>query len=140
MEKAFTVLGWITLITLSLAIARQLSEQKYIYELPDSWGAQFAKHGQAGRQGLLENFGDYSGSPAKSEAPYKLLADVLPEKKTDGTLTAQTCYQSDFLEQSNKVGNYIQRTNNFHHGTPDNCSAGRTELVDSFYKNEKIPA
>ena len=140
MEKAFTVLGWGVLITLSLAIARQLSEQKNIYLLPDSWGKRYASYGQAGRQGLLENFGDYSGSPAKAEAPYKLLADVLPEKKTDGTLTAQTCYQSDFLEQSNKVGNYIQRTNNFHHGAPDNCSAPLTEMVDSFYKNQPIPA
>jgi hypothetical protein len=135
MEQAFTVLGWLVLITLSLAIARQLSEQKYIYLLPDSWGSQFAKHGQAGRQGLLENF----ANPASADASYKLLSDVVPEKKDDGTLTAQTCYQSDFLEQSNKVGNYLQRTNNFIHGAPDNCSAPRTELVDSFYENQKIP-
>ncbi len=140
MEQAFTVLGWVVLITLSLAIARQLSEQNYIYMLPDRWGTQYATYGQAGRKGLLEQFTNYSGSPAKADASYKLLSDVLGDKKTDGTLTAQTCYQSDFLEQSNKVGNYIQRTNNFHHGTPDNCSAPRTELVDSFYRNEKIPA
>lgn len=135
MEKAFTVLGWGVLITLSLAIARQLSEQRNIYLLPDSWGKQYATYGQAGRGGLLENF----ANPAPADASYKLLSDVVPEKKTDGTLTAQTCYQSDFLEQSNKVGNYIQRTNNFIHGAPDNCSAPRTELVDSFYENQKIP-
>ena len=140
MEKAFTVLGWVTLVTLSLAIARQLSEQRDMYFLPDSWGAQFAKHSQGGQvgRGLLENFSNYSGSPASENAPYKLLADVLPEKKTDGTLTAQTCYQSDFLQQSNKVGNYIQRTNNFIHAAPDSCSAPLTEVVDSYYENQKI--
>lgn len=139
MEQAYTVLGWLVLITLALGIARQLSETNYIYLLPDSWGKQYATYGQAGRQGLLESFGDYSGSPSKADTSYKLLSDVVPEKKTDSTLTAQTCYQSDFLEQSNKVGNYIQRTNNFIHGAPDNCSAPRTELVNSFYENEKIP-
>ena len=119
MEQMYTVLGWVVLITLALGIARQLSETNYIYQFPDSWGKQYARYGQAGRQGLLESF----ANPAPADASYKLLSDVLPEKKRDGTLTAQTCYQSDFLEQTNKVGNYIQRTNNFHHGAPDNCSA-----------------
>ena len=123
METIFTVLAWFVLITLILAIAVQLSQTGYIYLFPDSWGKPFARHGQEGFM-----------NPALADAPYKLLADVLPEKKTDGTLTAQTCYQTDFLAQTEKVGNYLQRTNNFRHGTPDNCSAPLTEFVDSFYK------
>jgi DNA-binding transcriptional LysR family regulator len=67
--------------------------------------------------------------------PYALLNGVLPEKLDKGTLTAKTCYDKDFIEQSNKVGNYIQRTNNFRHAAPDNCSAPLTEMVNSFYLN-----
>ena len=67
--------------------------------------------------------------------PYALLNGVLPEKGNKGKLTAKTCYEKDFLAQSNKVGNYIQRTNNYPHAAPDSCSAPLTELVDSFYLN-----
>ena len=123
--EILTILGWLVLLTLIMAIAVQLSQQGYIYLLPDSWGKPFARHGQR-QEGFM--------NPAPSDAPYKLLADVLPEKKTEGTLTAQTCYQTDFLAQTEKTGNYIQRTNNFRHGTPDNCSAPLTEMVDSFYQ------
>ena len=135
MEKVYTILGWFALITLIFAIAVQLSQTGYIYLFPDAWGKPFAhgrsNNGQAGREGFT-NF------PANANAPYRLLADVLPEKQTDGTLTAQTCYQRDFLAQTEKTGNYIQRTNNFRHGTPDNCSAPLTEMVDSFYKNPTL--
>ena len=125
MEKVITILGWLVLLTLILAIAVQLSQQGHIYLFPDAWAKPFARHGQEGFMNL---------SPGDANAPYKLLADVLPEKKTEGTLTAQTCYQTDFLAQTEKTGNYIQRTNNFRHGTPDNCSAPLTEMVDSFYQ------
>ena len=132
MEKVYTLLGWFARITLIFAIAVQLSQSAYIYRFPDAWGKQFA-HGQAGREGFAN-----PATGADADAPYSLLADVLPEKKTSGTLTAQTCYQTDFLAQTDKTGNYIQRTNNFRHGTPDNCSAPLTELVDSFYKNPTL--
>lgn len=121
----YTILGWLVLLTLIFAIAVQLSQQGYIYLLPDAWAKPFVREG-------------FETNPAQANAPYKLLADVLPEKKTDGTLTAQTCYQSDFLAQTEKVGNYIQRTNNFRHGTPDNCSAPLTEMVNSFYENPSL--
>jgi hypothetical protein len=144
------VLGWVVLLTLTLGIARQLSEQRGIYLLSDVWGKQFAWAGWD--KGVAESFENQSKevkgridvpgllSPAEASLnvprePYNLLNDVLAEKTTEGSLTAKTCYQTDFLAQSNKVGNYIQRTNNFKHATPDSCSAPRTELVDSFYRN-----
>jgi hypothetical protein len=125
-EKAYTIAGWAVLVTLIFAIVRQLSERRDIYFLPDSWGQRYARHGQ-------EGFMD--ASPAEFKAPYTLLADVLPEKKTQGTLTAESCYKTDFLAATERTGNYLQRTNNFRHETPDNCSAPRTELVDSIYSN-----
>jgi hypothetical protein len=153
MEKVFTYLGWAVLITLVLAILRQLTERRTIYFLPDSWGRFFANYGQG-----YENFADApsslanvkgivektelgtSGMPADAGAPtaYTPLADVLKTKDIDGKMTAQTCFQKDFLAQTEKVGNYIQRTNNFRHGTPDNCSAPRTELVDAIYANPTL--
>jgi hypothetical protein len=120
-DKVFTFLAWLVLITLTLAIARQLSEQKDIFGFPGSWGRQFL------REGFY--------SPAPANASYVLLADLPSAKKGDNTLTAQTCYQTDFLAQTEKTGNYLQRTNNFRHGTPDNCSAPRTELVNAIYAN-----
>jgi len=151
MEKVIKYLGYVVLALLALAIARQLSEQRTIYFLPDSFGIPFSRAGWD--RGLLEPFvsghqdsvkgrvdrtGDVIPADASLEnprQPYALLNGVLPEKTDKGTLTAQTCYQKDFIEQSNKVGNYIQRTNNFRHAAPDSCSAPFTELVNSFYLN-----
>jgi hypothetical protein len=151
MEKIIQYLGWAVLALLALAIARQLAEQRTIYLLPDSFGTLFSRHGWD--RGLLEAFTgaqadsvkgrvDTTGVVIPADAtlnaptqPYALLNGVLPEKLDKGTLTAKTCYDKDFLAQSNKVGNYIQRTNNFRHAAPDSCSAPLTELVNSFYLN-----
>jgi len=154
-EKTITVLSWFVMATLALAIARQLSEQKELVAFPSSAGG-LSYNRPGWNKPLLErfenpdfdNYGNVkgtadkvemsSGNPADAQItnmhqPYSLLADVLPVKRTDGTLTAKTCYQKDFLAQSNKTGNYLQRTNNFVHAEPDNCSAPLTEMVDSFY-------
>jgi hypothetical protein len=148
MEKVFTYLGWLVLITLVLAIARQLSERRNIYFLPDSWGKQYHNYGQENFanplpdvKGIVEKTDLLtSGNPAEAKAPtsYTPLADVLKTKEAEGTLSAGSCFQKDFLAQTEKVGNYIQRTNNFRHGTPDNCSAPRTELVDAIYTNPTL--
>jgi hypothetical protein len=154
-EKMISALSWFVMATLALAIARQLSEQKQLVEFPSSAGG-LSYNRPGWNKPLLERFEnqepDYygsvkgvddkvevsSGNPADASItnmhqPYSLLGDVLPVKRTDGTLTAKTCYQKDFLAQSNKTGNYLQRTNNFVHAEPDNCSAPLTEMVDSFY-------
>lgn len=147
-DKILTVLGWFVMITLMGAIARQLSEQKELNLTPSIYGASWNRPGSS--HTLLERFTNGSEAmisgnpvveqafamrPAESKAPYTLLNDVLARKESAGTLTAKTCYQKDFLAQTEKTGNFIQRTNNYRHGAPDNCTAPLTEFVDSFYKN-----
>lgn len=154
-EKTIIVLSWFVMASLALAIARQLSEQQELIAFPSSFGG-LSYNRPGSNKPLLEQFENQepdsygnvkgvddktevsSGNPAAAQItnlhdPYSLLADVLPTKRTNGTLTAKTCYQKDFLAQSNKTGNYLQRTNNFVHSAPDNCSAPLTEMVDSFY-------
>ena len=133
------------MVTLMGAIARQLSEQKQLNLSPSMYGASWNRLGSSHR--LLERFTNGSEdmisgkpdsdqfNPAYTKAPYTLLNDVLARKESAGTLTAKTCYQKDFLAQTDKTGNFIQRTNNYRHGAPDNCTAPLTEFVDSFYKN-----
>ena len=115
MTKIITILSWLVLITLSIGIARQLSEQKMLYPVKI--------------ENLLEKF----DNPAQVSDKYTLLP--LETTNIAGNLTAKTCYEKDFLAQTTKTGNYIQRTNNFRHAAPDNCSAPLTEFVGSFYKN-----
>jgi hypothetical protein len=129
MEQVFTVLGWFVLLTLTFGIARQLSSQPTIYQFPDSFGSAFASRGWD--KGILENF-----SPAQTTASYSLLQDSQKIKHDGlGNLTAQTCYHADFLAQSQKTGNYIQRTNNFKHASPDSCTAPLGEFEDAMYMN-----
>jgi len=106
-DKVLTVLGWFVLGTLILAIARQLSEQKY---LPTHHGASYNR--PRWNRKLLEFFSN-------------------PEKREQ--LTAKSCYEKDFMAKIQKTGNYLQRTNNYLHATPDNCSAPLTEFVGTFY-------
>jgi hypothetical protein len=68
---------------------------------------------------LLEGF---SSRPSPKEDPAK-----------NETLTAKTCYESDFMSHTQVSGDYTQRTNNFKHSKPDNCSAPLTEFVNKFY-------
>jgi hypothetical protein len=60
---------------------------------------------------------------------------VIPTKGTEGDLTASSCFANDFLAQTEKTGNFLQRTNNIRQARPDSCSAPRTELVNAFYIN-----
>ena len=191
MEKVLKILGWIALLTLTFAIAKQLAEQRQImYLLPDAWGKPYHRYGFdggdrffSGREGFRngpadaagafvwsesimpmprnsgENTGGIGGfdeddlatgpqgqpalSPADSQLenmrePYALLKGAIPVKTEEGDLTAVSCFRKDFLSATNKVGNYIQRTNNYKHATPDDCSAPLTEMVDSFYKNPEL--
>ena len=77
--------------------------------------------------------------PAASLNPrdaYALLSGVIPVKKESktGDLTAQSCYGTDFLAQTQMTGNYSQTTNNFKHRAPDSCSAPITGFVNTIYK------
>ena len=117
MDKVFTVLGWIVMTTLAVAIARQLSEQIDL-----------------GPYASYENF--VSSQNSSTQAPFTLLSDVFPPAANPGNLTAKTCYAADFVSDTQKTGSYLQRTNNFKHGIPDSCSSPFTELVNSFYLNK----
>jgi hypothetical protein len=127
--KAVHILSVIVVVTLIFAIARQLSERRTIYLLPDSWGSFFSWYGQEGfadkgAEDDVKGVDDVPGllSPAAAKDPYQLLADVKnPKKRAEKTLTAKTCYEADFIAQSSKLGNYIQRTNNFVHGDAESC-------------------
>ena len=95
--------------SLAMAIARQLSEQTVVGFSPNE----------------LEGFMSDIRGPAI----------LLKQTNTGlGNLTAQTCYETDFMSHTNLSGDYTQRTNNFKHGNPDNCSAPFTEFVNSIYK------
>ncbi len=112
-------LGVMVLVSLTLAIARQISSR------PKGLYLDYAE--------AFQNLNPADASLEKPLDPYAILADTLQPKQTPGNLTAETCYQADFLAQSNKTGNMIQRTNNIRHLGPDSCSAPLTELVNSFY-------
>jgi hypothetical protein len=141
MEQVFTVLGWVTLLTLTVGIARQLSSQPTIYQFPDSFGSSFATHGwDKGLEGF--EAGSQQEDPVKpvedeapSSGPVSPVSILLPAQAASkpGNLTAESCYTNDFLAQTQKTGNYIQRTNNFKHARPDSCTTPLTELVNSFY-------
>jgi len=107
MDKYIQVLGWVAMGTLALAIARQLSEQRIYDMIPMNFGSSQRT------KGLLENF----------------TSPVTSTNQKLGDLTAQTCFEKDFMAQSSKTGNFIQRTNNFRHEKPDNCSPLLTEFV-----------
>jgi hypothetical protein len=111
--KVLTVLAWIAMTTLAIAIARQLSEQKALNIFI-----------------LREYF--QSASPKDLEEPDVLL--TLQPASGPGNLSAKTCFATDFIAQNQKVGDYSQKTNNFKHGNPDSCSSPRTEFVNSIYR------
>ena len=78
-----------------------------------------------------------------NERPYLLLEDHT-EQSADliDQLSSERCYQTDFKQILEPVGNYRQMTNNFKRGHPDSCSAPRQEMVLSFYQADpvRIPA
>jgi len=115
MEKVFTVLGWLVLATLSMAIARQLSEQQFII-----WNEAFAN------------------SPADANLnerkPYVLLDMPMKPVSKMGSMSSKDCYDADFMAQNQLLGNYSQTTNNFKHKGPDSCSTN-LEMVNTIYEN-----
>jgi len=63
-----------------------------------------------------------------------LLDNVLTVESGLGALTAASCYAQDRAVTMQLGGQYTQRTNNYQRDYPDNCSAPKTEFVDSVYK------
>ena len=73
--------------------------------------------------------------PANVDTSYSLLDGVLPlkNKQADGKLNSQSCYDTSFPRRLELVGNYEQRTNNYHHKDAESCSAPFQEFVTAFY-------
>ena len=151
-HKVITFLMLFALITLILAIARQLSEMNIIMQFPSSLNYIFSSSTKESFEDVVSSPGlssggpvegrldDTNGNPADPDLvdvrkPYSLLYDVLKTKEFAGTLTAKTCFDKDFKAKTERTGNFIQRTNNYKHAAPDNCSTAYTELVDSYYEN-----
>jgi hypothetical protein len=85
-----------------------------------------------------ESFVNLDG--AEVDQSYSLLNGVLPlkDKQIQGTLNSQSCYDNDFNTRLEKVGNYIQRTNNYRHKDPESCSSPFQEFVTAYYKVEPL--
>ncbi len=72
--------------------------------------------------------------------PGDIRADVLLERPAfNGVhqishIDSQKCYEMNYSMTNNKVGNYIQKTNNYMHEYPDSCSGTRQELITAFYQ------
>jgi hypothetical protein len=107
--KVLTVLAWIAMTTLAIAIARQLSEQKALN---------------------IFTLREYFQSASTKDS---LLLTLQPATGP-GNLSAKTCFATDIVAQNQKEGDYSQKTNNFKHGNPDSCSSPRTEFVNSIYQ------
>jgi hypothetical protein len=120
-QKLFTVLGWVVFASLGLAIVRQLAEQKTIDD-----------YFFFGASDSAEAFANPATANLNVREPYVLLDNVLVREKSEN-LTAKSCYEKDFMAQTEKTGNFIQRTNNYRHALPDSCSAPLTEFVNSIY-------
>ncbi len=94
-------------------------------------------------QGKTEVGSDSGPGPAsltQPRKPYHLLSDVLQNAPRDtiGCLRAGCCNETDFEARTNLTGNYLQRTNNYKRGYPDNCSGPLHEFTMSFYKTTPL--
>jgi hypothetical protein len=159
--NSIQILSWIVIGTLMLVIATSLSERNLpmsAYEWPDRKKEGFESKGEGESsmvyyrdQPQMDHLGSYLEWEKASDKgltgqdpllhdrtkPYVLLDDTLSVKKGQVPNTKEssnTCYQSDFRANTTKVGNYVQRTNNYKHDVPDSCSAPIHELVGNFYE------
>ena len=63
------------------------------------------------------------------------LSDFLEPVGTGPTnIGADACARIDSARQTELDGQYVQRTNNYRHDNPDNCSSPLSEFVGAFYK------
>ena len=65
------------------------------------------------------------------------LQDFLKPAPQLNTITVEQCAAEDASLITELGGSYVQRTNNFRHSYPDNCSAPLTEFVSSVYAPRK---
>ena len=83
---------------------------------------------------MLNPGGAHDPNTEKLIASPELPAMSIPEADSNwGKMTSQICYKSDIGESLKKTRNYLQRTNNYMHKHPDDCSAPNHEFVGTFY-------
>jgi hypothetical protein len=95
------------------------------------------------RQGFINVYTETVHNPvtpgnadlAEPRKPYHLL-EWLPNASSDtiGSLNASCCNDTDFMARTNLTGNYLQRTNNYRHVYPDNCTGPLHDFTLAFYK------
>jgi len=90
--------------------------------------------------GGFEMASPLSPGPANNELTEKLVASpqlpALSLSDAQGNwaeMTSERCFRSDKGEALKKTQNYLQRTNNYQHEHPDDCSAPNHEFVGTFY-------
>ena len=77
-----------------------------------------------------------SPAPAMNVSAELLLSDRVPvlEAAERRPMTSEQCLAADAGEPLKQTRNYAQRTNNYIHSHPDDCSAPYKELIGTFYK------
>ena len=61
------------------------------------------------------------------------LADVLAPASGLTNMSASSCAAADKSRQEELGGQYVQRTNNYRHDYPDDCSSLMSDFVGGFY-------
>lgn len=87
----------------------------------------------------LFSAGNYEGGLGGAMKSFDLLSDWIPGRKEPRVAagpTSQQCYEVDWARGLERAGSYAQRTNNYLHGTPENCSAPNHDLLLDFYINK----
>jgi hypothetical protein len=114
------------------------------------WHKFISKEGFSGLTLNPSTFGNASPEPVSGPAPsslneripYHLLQGVLKDAPKDNQdnncLNSCACYKKDFANRIQLTGNYTQLTNNYKRANPDSCSAPFHELVNNFYKVQKL--
>jgi hypothetical protein len=99
------------------------------FTVPRSEPSGFPEHSE------VLDFPPSMAGPANltTDAPYLLLEDRKETKDIIDVLSSQTCYETDFSKDLEKVGSYRQMTNNYKRGTPESCSAPRQDVIHSVY-------
>ena len=81
---------------------------------------------------LLEFAPDTPAPIERQDQPFHLLSDWFPAGN-HAAMGAEACYQADYEQKHNCVGNLAQTTNNYKRDYPDHCSGAPQDIVMGFY-------
>jgi hypothetical protein len=119
----------IILIALTWMYSRQMSQLQGVESYADYISAQPTSQGPDGA-------GDGIGPELAQFGQGLPLSDFLTPKERMGVSNydAEGCAGVDKARQLELGGQYVQRTNNYRHTYPDNCSSPLSDFVGSIYK------